>query len=155
MDEKYTTLKLALTALFAALGERLGWKGIMLVLLAASMALDYFTGTLAAKRRGEWSSKVAREGIFNKAGMILVALVAQIADITFSIATPMVPFFRGLPEGSLFLPLVLAWYIITEIGSVLENAEKLGIPVPGWFLKAIAATKNRVDDRVEDKNDRA
>ena len=28
----------------------------------------------------------------------------------------------------MILPLVLAWYIITELGSILENAIKLGAP---------------------------
>ena len=37
------------------------------------------------------------------------------------------------------LPLVLAWYIITELGSILENAVKMGAAVPGWLVKLLEA----------------
>ena len=45
----------------------------------------------------------------------------------------------------LVLPLVLAWYIITELGSILENAVKMGAPVPEWLIKLLKAGKKAVD----------
>ena len=33
----------------------------------------------------------------------------------------------------LILPLMLAWYILTELGSILENAIKLGANPPAWL----------------------
>lgn len=47
--------------------------------------------------------------------------------------------------GVLFGPLVVAWYVITELGSILENAGKLGAPLPAWFKKAIGALQGSVD----------
>ena len=30
----------------------------------------------------------------------------------------------------LLTPIVLFWYIVSELGSILENAEKMGAPIP-------------------------
>ena len=41
--------------------------------------------------------------------------------------------------------LVLVWYIMTELGSIVENVGALGAPVPAWLRKAIAALESTVD----------
>lgn len=145
MDVQLLAFKAAIAAFFGLLGDFLGWKGVMLVILAVLMALDYLSGTLAAKKNGEWSSKIAREGLFHKGGIILVTAGALLADLMFAAAIPVIPIAGGFVNPGLFLPLVLAWYIITELGSVLENAVKMGAPVPKWFKKAIAKAGDVVD----------
>lgn len=135
----------ALAVFFGTLGAVLGWKGVMLLLLAAAMLLDYISGTLAAKHTGTWSSKVAREGLFHKGGIILVTTCALMADALFCTAIPVIPLGEGFDNPGVFLPLVLAWYIVTELGSVLENAVKMGANVPHWFQNAIEHTQHTVD----------
>ena len=39
---------------------------------------------------------------------------------------------------------MLAWYIITELGSILENAVKLGANVPSWLVKLLKASADIV-----------
>ena len=137
MNEKLTAAKSAMAACLMAVGTFLGWKGIMLMIWVGVMALDYLSGTLAACREGQWSSAVARQGLWHKGGMILAVTVAAISDgITMLLAAEM-PMEMQWP--GLVLPLVLTWYIITELGSILENAVKMGARVPAWlvsFLKA-------------------
>lgn len=145
MDNELLVIKASIAAFFGLLADFLGWKGVMLAILVVLMALDYISGSLAAKKNEEWSSKVAREGLFHKGGIILVVTGALLADLLFSIAIPVIPVFGGFTNPGFFLPLVLAWYIITEIGSVLENAVKMGAAVPKWFLKAIAKAGKAVD----------
>ena len=153
MESKETGIKLAAAAFLGGAGEALGWKGVMLLMLAAAMCLDYISGTLAAKKNGEWSSKVAREGLFHKGGIILVTSCALIADALFALAIPDIPLF-GRNSG-VFLPLVLAWYIITELGSVFENAAGMGAPVPKWFKNAIRAAGTIVERAGEGDDDDA
>ena len=74
------TLKTAVVAGCTALGAFLGWKGVMLLAWAVVMALDYLSGTLAACREGQWSSAVARQGLWHKGGMILVVTVAAMVS---------------------------------------------------------------------------
>lgn len=135
MNEKLTAVKSAVAAGLMAMGTFLGWKGIMLVIWVAVMALDYLSGTLAACRLGQWSSAVARQGLWHKGGMILVVTVAALADLVMLMMVQYLPL--GIQWPGLVLPLVLAWYIMTELGSVLENAVKMGAKVPSFLIRLL------------------
>ena len=135
MKEKLLTAKGAVAAFLTAVGAFLGWKGIMLLAWAGAMGLDYLSGTLAACRAGKWSSATAREGLWHKGGMILVVTVAAIADAVMAVMADYVPLELQWP--GVLLPMVLAWYILTELGSILENALALGADVPGWLVKLL------------------
>ena len=122
------------------------------------MLLDYLSGSLAARKTGTWKSSIAREGFLHKGGMILVVLVALMSDIVMSFALPHIPLINIAWPDILF-PTVLAWYIITELGSILENAVKMGARVPNWLikifnasLKAIDATGDQMSDEAETQN---
>ena len=149
MEDKLMTLKAGIAAFFTALGAFLGWQGIMAMVWVAAMALDYLTGTAAACRAGEWSSRVARDGLWHKGGMIVVVAVAAIADGIMAVLCTNIPI--GIAWPVLILPLVLAWYIITELGSILENAVKMGAPVPEWLVKLLKAGLKAVDDMAEEQ----
>ena len=135
MNEKLTAVKSAVAAGLMAMGTVLGSKGIMLVIWVAVMALDYLSGTLAACRQGQWSSAVARQGLWHKGGMILVVTVAALADLVMLMMVRYLPL--GIQWPGLVLPLVLAWYIMTELGSVLENAVKMGAKVPSFLIRLL------------------
>ena len=149
MEDKLMTFKAGIAAFFTALGAFLGWQGIMAMVWVAAMALDYLTGTAAACRAGEWSSRVARDGLWHKGGMIVVVAVAAIADGIMAVLCTNIPI--GIAWPVLILPLVLAWYIITELGSILENAVKMGAPVPEWLVKLLKAGLKAVDDMAEEQ----
>ena len=151
MNDNLLTVKAMIAAFFTALGAFLGWKGVMLLAWVGVMMLDYLSGTLAAALSGQWSSAVAREGLKHKGGMILVVTVAAIADVVMVIIVEHVPI--GIQWPGLILPMVLAWYIITELGSILENAVKMGAPVPAWMVKLLKASAQIVEGagtRMED-----
>ena len=42
-------------------------------------------------------------------------------------------------------PPFFEWYVLTELGSLLENCGKLGAPQPAWFKKAVSALQNGID----------
>ena len=115
------------------------------------MALDYISGTIVAGQAGEWSSSVARDGLRHKGGMIFVVMVAGLADFVMVLVLDHVPLDMTWPV--LILPVMLAWYILTELGSILENAVKMGAPIPAWLVKllkvGIKAIDNKVDIREE------
>lgn len=137
MKENLMKEKAALAAFFTAVGTLLGWKGIMLFVWVGVMALDYLSGSLAACREGQWSSATARQGLWHKGGMILVVTVAGICDAVMVLMASVLPL--GLDWPGLILPLVLAWYIMTELGSILENAVKMGARVPDWLVRLMKA----------------
>lgn len=145
-----TAVKAGLTAIIGAFTAFWGWLGWLAVAWIALMALDYLTGTLAAAKAGNWSSKAAREGIWHKMGELVVVIVAALGDRVLVIVVehlPVVSF--SLPGSGLLLPLVLVWYCITELGSIAENAALMGAPIPEWLRKLLEAGKKAVDDAGE------
>lgn len=147
MNENMMTVKTAIVAFFTALGAFLGWKGVMLMSWAAVMILDYISGTAAAIKDGQWCSATARQGLWHKGGMILVVVVSAIADIVMVIIAEYVPI--GIQWPGVMMPMVLAWYIVTELGSILENAVKLGANVPSWMVKLLKASANIMEKAVD------
>ena len=143
MNENLLTVKSGMVAFFTALGAFLGWKGVMLLAWILVMALDYFTGTLAACHDGEWRSSTARDGLWHKGGMIAVVTVSAISDWIMVLVAEYIPI--GIQWPGIIMPLVLAWYIITELGSILENAVKMGANVPAWLIKLLKASAQLVE----------
>ena len=127
-------LKGALTTIIGAFSAFWGWMGWLVVAWVVLMALDYATGTAAALKGGSWSSRAAREGIWHKTGEVVVVLVAALGDTVLATVVEQLP-----------VPLVLVWYALTELGSIVENAAAMGAPIPGWLLKLLALGKDAVD----------
>ena len=75
--------------------------------------------------------------------MIFAVLVSAIADGVMTVIIGNIPAL-GVEWPGLVLPLVLAWYILTELGSILENAVKLGAQVPQWLVKMLKSSLNMV-----------
>jgi len=142
-------IKAAITAILSAAVALLGWVGIAVAIMLVCMALDYITGTWAAKAHGEWSSKVAREGLWHKLGEIVALLVAALADLGVSVilSTAAAPLVGADYQHRGYIVLVVAvWYIFTELGSILENAAKLGAPIPEKLIRGIGRLKKKADE---------
>lgn len=148
MNENLMEMKIAIAAFFTAAAAFLGWQGVLAVIWFVAMALDYASGTLAAWLAGEWCSAVAREGARHKMGMFLVVIVAGITDITLGLICEQLPVNFEWPV--LVLPLVFAWYILTELGSILENAVKMGAPIPEWLMKILTVGLKAINAKGED-----
>ena len=147
MSENLVVFKASLAAFFAAMGAFLGWRVIMLLVWVALMALDYISGTLAARQNGTWKSSMAREGIGHKAGMVIVVVVCMIADFVLLLAIENLPYdVVNIHWPMVIFPLVTMWYILTEIGSIIENAMEMGAKVPSWLPKLLNATVNTIDN---------
>ena len=139
-------LKAAVAALCAALTALWGWFGWVVVAWIVCMIIDYATGSAAALRAGEWSSKSARDGIWHKLGSVVAVIVAAILDTVIGHLLGNVPGVE-LPftYTVLLCPLVVIWYILTEAGSIIENAGALGAPIPAWLTKMIETLESKVD----------
>lgn len=146
MEKKngFITAKAAVAALCGAFTAAFGWLGWLVVAWAACMALDWLSGSAAAASKGAWSSAAARAGIWHKAGMVVVVCVAALTDLVLSVAVQNLSGL-GLNLDGLVLPVVLVWYIFTELGSIAENAAAMGAPVPQWLLGILLDSKNRLE----------
>ena len=146
MEKMVNQIKAAVAAAVGLLTGLWGWLGWLVVGWIGCMALDYITGSMAAAKEGEWSSAKAREGIWHKCGMFVVVIVAAGADLLIEIVLTNLPVLAlPIQYPGLVCPVVLVWYIVTELGSMAENAAVMGAPVPQWLVKLLAMSKDMVD----------
>ena len=144
--EHINGFKAAVAAVLGGLTALWGWFGWLVLAWLLCMALDYGPGTAAALRAGEWSSKVARDGLWHKLGAVVAVLVAAILDGVIGLILANIPALEMPFQYEVYVSvLVLVWYIMTELWSIVENIGALGAPVPAWLRKAIAALESTVD----------
>ena len=141
MNDNLVATKTAMVAFFGTLCTFLGWRMLMLLVWVALMMLDYISGSYAARQSGTWKSEKARAGIGHKVGMVFVVIVSIMADFVIALACESLPndvFSFSWPMA--IFPMVTMWYILTETGSIIENAIALGAEVPAWLPKLLNAT---------------
>lgn len=148
--EHINGIKAAIAAVVGSLTALWGWFGWLVFAWVVCMAIDYITGSCAALRAGEWSSKQARDGLWHKLGAVVAVLVAVILDGVIGIILANIPALTLPFEYTVFVSvLVLVWYIMTELGSIVENAGALGAPIPPWLAKMISTLECSVDDAAD------
>lgn len=154
MNNKGLWEKGILSVLGAWISNKLGILLPALGLLILLMIIDYVSGMLAAKKEAlenpdssqyGWSSKKSILGIYKKLGYMLTILVAVCIDyLIFMFAKEI-----GLKFGSntIFGLLVLIWFVINEIISILENIGRMGTKLPEFLNKVLAEMKNDLDNK--------
>ena len=151
--DKATEIKAAVAAIIAFLSALWGWLGWLVIIWIACIILDYISGSMAAKREKNWSSDIAREGLWHKAGEIIAVLAAALCDIALKVIMESTGIQLPFEFTAFITPVVLLWYILTEVGSILENSGRLGGPMPSWFKQKIDSAKDAIDhDQSGDKD---
>lgn len=145
----FLAAKGAVVAACAAYVAAFGYVGVLIVLWALCMVLDWISGTAAAAAQGNWSSSTARAGIWHKGGMIVVVIVAAVADAALGVLVDTIPGVT-ISVPAVVLPIVLCWYIFTELGSMAENATQMGANVPQWLVHLLAAGRKAVEKGAEE-----
>lgn len=150
--DKATEIKAAITLVITFFTSLWGWLGWAVLVFLVCLALDYITGSWAARAKGEWSSAIARQGLWHKLGEIVALLVAALCDIAVQVVlqSTAAPILGSIQYDGYITMIVCVWYIFTELGSIIENAGELGAPIPKWLSKGIAKLKGKVDEKMPD-----
>lgn len=142
METNATQLRweLGITGLIVAFQ---GWLGWLVLLYVTVMVIDWLTGSALAIKERKWNSSTARQGLWHKCGSIIATCVAALTDILLGLIINNLPSIQ-LPfnYNVLLCPIVLVWYIATELGSILENAIGMGAPVPTVLKSVLEKVEN-------------
>lgn len=148
--DKVTEIKAAVTGAIAFVTALIGPIGWIVIVWIFSMLLDYLTGSWAALSHGDWDSAVARQGLWHKLGSIVAVLITAMLDISLGVILPQL----GIAYDYIILtPIVCLWYLLTELGSMVENIDKLGAPVPDFLRNMIKKVKGKVDSIGEENTE--
>lgn len=96
--------------------------------LIALIVVDYLSGVVAAIIEHKLSSAVGFVGILRKSVILAVIAVGAMCD-------------KLTGAGSTFRNMVCAFYIANEALSIVENAGRIGLPVPKKLLDVIETIK--------------
>ena len=132
----------ALTALGAWLGALFGGMDGLLTALVLMMALDYLTGVLCAIEARALSSAVGYRGLCRKALILLLVGVGHVLDTQVA------------GGGAVVRTAVICFYLSNEGVSLLENASRLGLPVPEKLRRALARLHEHAEEDADDATDR-
>jgi toxin secretion/phage lysis holin len=100
----------------------------MVKLLLGMMALDMVTGLLASFIRKETSSESGARGLAKKALVLILVGVSHIVSD---------PLHLGVDLGSA----VALAYMFNELISIIENAARAGVPIPGPLIDVLRKFK--------------
>lgn len=118
MKNFVNTIQITFTAVGGYLGWLMGGYDGFLYALILFVALDYITGLMVAIVEKKISSEVGFKGIFKKA--LIFTMVAIGHSIDFYI----------IGSGSALRTAVIFFYLSNEGISIIENAAKIGLPIP-------------------------
>jgi toxin secretion/phage lysis holin len=123
---------------FTALGGWLGWflGGLdgFLYALVAFVVIDYITGLMASATEKKLSSEVGFRGILKKVLIFMLVGVGHILDAYI------------IGDGSVLRTAVIFFYISNEGISILENAGRIGLPIPEKLKDILEQLKTREDE---------
>lgn len=131
IDIIWAKIQAAVTALGGFLGYFLGGADGLMTALIVFMALDYLTGVMVGIADKRLSSAVGFRGLFKKVCLIMLVGVANVVDT------------QVIGSGSALRGAVICFYLSNEGLSLLENAARLGLPIPGKLKGILAQLHDR------------
>lgn len=144
---------LAISAFFGMITAWLGVLAIPVYILVGSNIIDYLTGIMASRHRGEKvSSQVGFAGIAKKVCQWLLVIVGWMVDVLIRNGAELI---APTLEVPIFVAAGVAyWLAFNEIISILENIDEVGVKIPGFLKKAVQyflnATEKEMDGKVPD-----
>ena len=107
--------------------------------LIALMILDTVTGLMVAAYQRKVCSTISFRGFIRKGMMLLMvatAIVLETIVIRLGVGE-----FEALPFGKI----IAGFFCFTEVLSIIENAEGIGVPIPHFMRDRVTKMRNFLD----------
>ncbi len=135
MKETWNWIQLGIVGTGGFLGWFLGGADGSLFTLLAFVVVDYITGVLRAVNEKKLSSSIGSKGITKKVMIFLLVGIAHMLDVEI------------IGNGNVLRDAVIFFYISNEGISIIENAVKIGLPIP----KKLQDVLEQITKHKEDK----
>lgn len=133
MKEIWTYTQMVIAGIGGWLGWLLGGYDGFLYALIAFVVLDYLLGVMCAIIEKHLSSDVGARGIFKKVVIFSLVGIAHIIDQNI------------IGDGGVLRTAVIFFYLSNEGISIIENATRLGLPVPEKLRDVLEQLKDGGD----------
>jgi toxin secretion/phage lysis holin len=135
MERFEVVYKAGAAALGAVVGFLFGGWSKALILLVSLVLIDYSTGSLASAVEGKLSSRVGFRGIPKKIMIFVMVAVGHLVD-------------TAIGTNHMFRDATIFFYCANELVSIIENAGRIGLPVPEQLRSAIEVLKGKGENNV-------
>ena len=136
MKDIWTVIRTVIAVLGGMCGWFFGGLDGLLIALVLFMAVDYATGVMCAVVDKKLSSAVGFKGLFKKVLILLLVGIGHMLDT------------HVLGGGAVLRTAVICFYMANEGVSLLENAARLGLPIPKKLKDVLA----QLHDKAEGEN---
>lgn len=144
---KENVLQSILTLIIAGISAYFQIIVIPVIVLLLVMIIDYVTGMTSAYINSELSSKKGIVGILKK--LCYFGLVCVGICVDYIIQTVFSQLDIQLNIQMIFGLLVTVWLIINELISILENLNRIGVPIPKFLSKIVSRLKTTIEDKAD------
>ena len=133
MKDLWNWLQVVIAAIGGWLGYFLGGYDGFLYALIMFVVLDYITGLMCAILDKKLSSEIGFRGIFKK---VLIFVMVGVGNLMDS---------KIIGDGSVLRTAIIFFYCSNEGVSLLENASRVGLPVPEKLKAILVQLHNKGD----------
>ena len=133
MENTITIIKVIGAGIVSGLTYLFGGMDMIFCVLIWLITIDYITGVINAIVQGKLNSEVGAKGIAKKVGMLTVVAISNLISR-----------YAGMDIRTF----VIGYYIANESISILENAGKMGAPIPKRLMDILEQLKKGEDDDI-------
>lgn len=145
---KVNAAKGVIASIMGVLNSIFGILAIPMVLLVVCNIIDYITGLMASKFRGQKiESYKGIKGIAKKIAMWLLVAVGAIMDVLLKYSV--VQLGVAIQINFAIAAVVAIWIICNELISILENLKDMETPLPGFLMKFAENIKSQIETKTE------
>lgn len=134
MNDLIEGIRIAIVTIGGFIGGIIGGFDGLIYSLVAFVLIDYLTGVMAAIVEHQLSSEIGFKGIFRKVSIFMLVAVGHIIDS------------KLLGTGTALRTAIILFYSSNEGISILENATRMGLPIPKKIKSVLEQLKKDSDE---------
>ena len=141
MRDIWYGVQAGVTVLGGWLGLVLGGLDGLIYVLIAFVVVDYITGVMCAVSDRTLSSNIGFRGIFRKILIFVMVAIGHLID------THVIGLSGIIGDGAAVRTAIVAFYLSNEVVSLMENAARLGLPIPERLTAILAQLHNNTGNK--------